>query len=290
MAKRKREVSTEQLKQELRLSVIEANFIRIEELVTEGVNINSTDIGGTNSLHIAARQGELEILLFLEQLGANINNVDYEGDSVLHYAARNNNISIIKYLVEEKGFNLNAQNNDGNTALSLAALYNHIDLVRYLVEQGADINLADRYGNSPLLISIFEGHFAIAYELINREADLNKANHYGDDPLYIVAYKLVTSEDVDTKDEYFDLAFELKEKGAETGNYTYLTREPHINPSKVISDELYTDTSNYLQSSSDDEVGLSYNSLNLNEARQEDTPDFHPDNIDLPLQGHIYSE
>ena len=80
-----------------------------------------------------------ELSRLIEREEVNVNLVDDEDASkrtALHLAARNGHLEVVKYLLEKGGAEVNEEDNDGWTALHLAARYGHLEVVKYLLEKG----------------------------------------------------------------------------------------------------------------------------------------------------------
>lgn len=93
-------------------------------------------------LHLAAREGRLNIVQFLITLGANINlEVDLFG-TPLDEAASEGHLELVKYLVKQ-GASLATPRPDRNPLFS-AIDGGHIDIVRFLLEAGIDPHVVYR--------------------------------------------------------------------------------------------------------------------------------------------------
>ena len=75
--------------------------------------------------------------------------VNEAGETPLHIAARNGNLNIVRYLIR-KGANKNADNPKDQTPLHLAVQAGHTSLVRLLLAKGADSDTEDNKGHRPL--------------------------------------------------------------------------------------------------------------------------------------------
>ena len=70
-------------------------------LLLNGANVNAKDAAHQTPLHFAASRGNFEIAKLLLQNGANINlKTSYYQETPLHYAAYNGNFEIVKLLIE----------------------------------------------------------------------------------------------------------------------------------------------------------------------------------------------
>lgn len=125
---------------------------------------------GLNALHLASKDGHLEIVKELLKRGANVNSATKKGNTALHIASLGKNIytyktfyrhcvficilrltikclflagqyDVVVTLVEH-GALVNVQSQNGFTPLYMAAQENHDRVVKYLLANGANQNLA----------------------------------------------------------------------------------------------------------------------------------------------------
>jgi len=130
-----------------------------------------------------------------------------EGDTALHLASRNGHLEVVEFLLS-KGVDINLQNNFSCTPLSLAVSHGHLEIVKFLIRHGSDVNERDNLGTSPLLSAVMvlpfldekgqdvSGNYSVRklgddrYRkeiiklLIEEGADVNAANEEGETPLW----------------------------------------------------------------------------------------------------------
>lgn len=92
-----------------------------------------------SNIHIAAQNGELNMLKTEIGKGVNVNAEDNQGRTPLHVAAEKGHLAVVKILVEN-GADVNAKDNDGNTPLVYAAEKRHGEIVQYLIENKASVD------------------------------------------------------------------------------------------------------------------------------------------------------
>ena len=73
--------------------------------------------------------------------------------------------------------------NDGSSPLQAAAAGGHDAVVTVLLDNGANINHANKVGWSSLHLSAYNGHETMVGSLIDRGADVNLVNNDGDRPI-----------------------------------------------------------------------------------------------------------
>ena len=109
-------------------------------------DIDSVDMHGNSSLHIAALQGRTKAAARLIEAGADIDAKNQGGQTPLHSAAKNLRLETSKLLIDQ-GADVNIKDGGGRTALFEAARGGGIELVRLLVDEGA---LIPKNGLTPL--------------------------------------------------------------------------------------------------------------------------------------------
>ena len=107
-----------------------------------------------------------------------INERDSDGNTPLMKASVFSDPTIASLLIEN-GADVNAANKEGKTALMIAARSSpHI--IRLLLDNGADVNAKTRSGFTPLMFAAGEKRPDIVELLINSGADPKIENKYGD--------------------------------------------------------------------------------------------------------------
>jgi ankyrin repeat protein len=94
--------------------------------------------GGSTSLLLAARAGDIDSVRFLLAAGANVNDTAPDGNSALHIAAHSSHGALAALLLDN-GANPNADG-IGYTALHSAVLRSDLNLVKALLAHGANPN------------------------------------------------------------------------------------------------------------------------------------------------------
>ena len=136
------------------------------------------DQGG--ALIEAARKGDLKQVQELLDEGVNINSSDKEGQTALMNAARKGMSEVVTMLLEE-GIEVNAKDNMGRTALNWAAGLGHMEVARTLLQKGADINNKGGWnGATPLMWAAENGHLGAVKLLLEKGADVKAVADKGD--------------------------------------------------------------------------------------------------------------
>ncbi|RLW55109.1 MAG: hypothetical protein B6D70_14545 [gamma proteobacterium symbiont of Stewartia floridana] len=106
----------------------------------------------SQALLAAATSGEVDRVNDLLSQGVDVNTKNPTGRSVLHIAAFNGNLQTVRALLAA-GADANLADGAGLTPLMEAASFGHLEVVRLLIQRGADVNAADQAGNTPLTLS-----------------------------------------------------------------------------------------------------------------------------------------
>ncbi|WP_375326485.1 ankyrin repeat domain-containing protein [Candidatus Tisiphia endosymbiont of Nemotelus uliginosus] len=152
-----------------------------------------------------------------------------DNNTILHIAARNGYLELAEESIK-LGADINAQGRLGNTPLMIAINMGHLELANKLIELGANINAKGQFFNTPLIMAIEEGHLEIANRLIDKGADVHAKGQVDYTPLHIAArngYLELTERlikkykvDINAKDmdDYTPLILAIQEGRLEVAN------------------------------------------------------------------------
>lgn len=111
------------------------------------------------------------------------------GSTLLHLAAANGDAELVRYLVE-KGAGLELRNARQKTPLHLAAMNDRTDAVAALLQKGAAIEARDDYQRTALVLCARErGQAATGRVLIEAGADVNSVDKFGENALGLAAWR-----------------------------------------------------------------------------------------------------
>lgn len=180
-------------------AALNGDLATVEELVTQGANINYTDAWGNRAIFAAAWEGNLKALDLFYNLGAKIS---FENANLLCNAAYNGKVDSVKWLLD-KGENANFNFADtGENALhytlsKTSEMDERAEIVKVLIAAGTDVNkktlagkptlcfMRDAYlkGESPLHRAAAYGNVAIVKMLLDAGAEPSMKDANGDTPI-----------------------------------------------------------------------------------------------------------
>ncbi|KAI7982965.1 Ankyrin repeat-containing protein [Camellia lanceoleosa] len=180
---------------------------------------------GFDALHIAAKQGDLEVVKVLMEAHPELSmTVDISNTTALHTAATQGHIEVVNlFLVSESSLATIARSN-GKTALHSAARNGHVEVVKALVckDPGAATR-NDKKGQTALHMAVKGQSLEVVEELIKADPSLlNKVDTKGNTALHIATRKgraqivklLLGHNETDTKavNRSNETAFDTAEK------------------------------------------------------------------------------
>ncbi|KAH9634383.1 hypothetical protein HF086_010863 [Spodoptera exigua] len=123
---------------------------------------------GLNAIHLASKDGHVEVVRELLDRGAAIDAATKKGNTALHIASLAGQEAVVKLLVQNSA-QVNIQSQNGFTPLYMAAQENHDGVVKFLLANGANQSLATEDGFTPLAVAMQQGHEKVVAVLL--EAD-----------------------------------------------------------------------------------------------------------------------
>lgn len=98
--------------------------------------------------------------------------------------------ALVKLLQDHSTTLVNSQDlTNGESALHLLIRKRNIVWIRYLIQQGANVNIADKRGVTPLVLATQLGYVEAVEELIKARARLDIANDTGETPLIAAVHR-----------------------------------------------------------------------------------------------------
>ncbi|ESW04124.1 hypothetical protein PHAVU_011G069200 [Phaseolus vulgaris] len=147
---------------------------------------------GFDALHIAAKQGDLDIVKILMETHSELSmTVDLSNTTALHTAALQGHTEIVKFLLEAGSSLATIARSNGKTALHSAARNGHVEVVKALLEkEPAVATRTDKKGQTALHMAVKGQNLAVVEELIKADpSTINMVDNKGNTPLHITTRK-----------------------------------------------------------------------------------------------------
>ncbi len=161
-------------------------------LYARGYALHEPDDQGSTTLHYAAQEGHRDTVAFLLQKeGLAINRANhYSRSTALHYAARAGHLSVVKCLLDHRSIQVNQSTALQLTALHLAAKNGHRAVCRYLLSrEGVNCNAKGFFGRTPLQEAAEQGHRLLVEEMMQcSSVSILEKDYFGQTVLHWAAY------------------------------------------------------------------------------------------------------
>ncbi|EDV90942.1 GH23945 [Drosophila grimshawi] len=143
---------------------------KVLEFIDAGLitDINTCNANGLNALHLAAKDGFVDICNELLKRGIKVDSATKKGNTALHIASLAGQQQVIKQLIQHNA-NVNVQSLNGFTPLYMAAQENHDACCRLLLGKGANPSLATEDGFTPLAVAMQQGHDKVVAVLLESD-------------------------------------------------------------------------------------------------------------------------
>ena len=146
-------------------------------------DLDCQDIGGTTPFHEACFGGSMETVQYLvNELQCKTCMLDSLGESGLHVACREGWMEVVRFLVLGKHCDPKWTSHKGNTAHHIAGYYGHYDIVKFLLEI-CPIYSSNSAGDTLLHVACYWGWDDVVTS--DNFAIMNTTNSDGDTPLHI---------------------------------------------------------------------------------------------------------
>lgn len=176
-------IATPLMASEIHEAAAEGDAARVKELLKENPELAlEKDVRNETPLHIAAREGHLEVIKVVLKAGAPIDIGDNEESTPLDVAAIFGHMEVAEYLVK-KGAAIDHADVNGLTPLHFAAYNEQPEIAAFLIERGADASATTVNGSTPLHGAVYNGDVATMTLLLENGADPNVRNSAGYTPL-----------------------------------------------------------------------------------------------------------
>lgn len=153
---------------------------KVRELLVAGKDPNTVrpDKKGESALHIAATDGNAELINLLLDYEADIEIGNEFQDKPLHNAAWSKQTDCLLLLLE-RGADINGRDQYGWTPLHKAARTNSVEASEALIDCCAIVDSVERRDQTPLHIAVEHENVGVARVLIQRGANVNACDRDG---------------------------------------------------------------------------------------------------------------
>ena len=153
------EFGNESMNSALLAAASRGNLLAVQESVRQGADINCRDSNFQTSLHLAAAQGDDEIVKWLvQEADAQTDLKDYFGRKPLHIAVINGHLGVVQWLITKGNVDLNQLDGNKRTALYWSVKYRHVEVTQWLLGQGANMEIRNIVFSDFLLLSKIAGY------------------------------------------------------------------------------------------------------------------------------------
>jgi ankyrin repeat protein/L-ascorbate metabolism protein UlaG (beta-lactamase superfamily) len=160
----------------------------VKLLLDAGTDVDCGDSDESTPLHVAALRRHQDIVAFLLAKGADVNRRDKNGAYGLSFAASGGDSAIVG-LILDSGADLNYRGPNGETLYHFACPRGLTELFDLLVERGDDINSATADGMTPLHWAAVRGNVDMVRRMLAAGAAPSPASPTGVTPLIIAAQR-----------------------------------------------------------------------------------------------------
>ena len=143
----------------------------VELLINKGADVDAEDNGGLTPRDLASREGYQDLIKLLTPKGA-------ATVITIHLAAREGDLEKVKSFIKD-GVDINAKAKGGETPLFAAISANKKDVVEFLIAEGADVNAESKWGLTPLHEACVSTSKDVIELLISKGANVNAKAKWG---------------------------------------------------------------------------------------------------------------
>lgn len=159
----------------------------VKTLLDNKANVTIRDNKNRIAVELAISRGHLKVVeTMMEHEQFDIHAKSKDDFTLLHIAAQNGDLDIIKILVNN-GADVHARNRQGSKPIHIAAREDHAVVVEYFLASGFNIHDEGAALNSLLHYAVSTGMIKSAKYLIEQNADVNKLNVNMSRPIHLAA-------------------------------------------------------------------------------------------------------
>ncbi|KAJ8899862.1 hypothetical protein K2173_019565 [Erythroxylum novogranatense] len=249
----------------------ECGYVDLVKEMIKYCDISSAGLkarNGYDPFHIAAKQGDLEILKVLMEVDPELSmTCDSTNTTALHSAASQGHVEVVNFLLERvSGLALIPRSN-GKTVLHSAARNGHLEILRVLLsKEPALATRVDKKGQTALHMAVKGQNVEVVDELIMSDSSLiNMVDSKGNTALHIasrkgraeIIKKLLVHEGVNKTaiNRSGETAFDTAEKNGQTDT-AYILEENGVLPARSLKPSVTNPARELKQTVSDIKHGV----------------------------------
>lgn len=137
-------------------------------LVDYGTNVDSQNGEGQTALHIAASEGDEQLVKYFYGVRASAAIPDNQDRTAMHLAAENGHATIIEILADKFKASIFERTKDGSTLMHIASLNGHADCAMMLFKKGVYLHMPNKGGARSIHTAARYGHVGIINTLLQR--------------------------------------------------------------------------------------------------------------------------
>lgn len=176
------------------MNAVSYNYLDIARALLDSgarTDVHSGRFGDDGTaLHIAARDGSVDMVALLLDGGADVNAREACGATPLHWAVSVENMgreSVVELLLDRGAEIDTPRKQDGETALKMAINKGDMRMFEILLERGAGIEVRGRLNETPLMTAAAHGMMNMVRILLGMGAKVGCRNDYGETALHLTA-------------------------------------------------------------------------------------------------------
>ncbi|KAK3090360.1 hypothetical protein FSP39_011188 [Pinctada imbricata] len=152
------------------------DMARIQELLDNFPDmLENTDEHGYTPLHLASKNGKVEVVKWLTVQNVSLNKESPTGYTAIHLAAMSGHVNCLMVLAA-MGAAITCRSTDKKTPLYLAAREGHMECVKWLVANRSRLDVKDDMGRTPRMVAEEFRHDEVAKFLRACEDEMNNPN------------------------------------------------------------------------------------------------------------------
>jgi len=187
----------------LQKAVYQKNYSFLEKELKNKSNIHNTNQYGMTPMLVAVREGNIEMVKYLENRGANFEGFagkkkGKERLNAILLAIDSKNVLMLKYIFNKQRNDRSYYEKLGFTPIHYAALICQPRMVDYLVQNDSGVDVLNKVGETPLLVASRAGCLSVAVTLKEHGASFDITDKKGKKALDIVkpSTKLFANDEI----------------------------------------------------------------------------------------------